>query len=536
MLFAELDEIIYLGPPTTTNRSGGGGRRGLRPARRHPATAVFWDAHVWCDVLRSVEDDRPAFPWGFGHAGRSEVWQRRLGYRRAQFSDKFIRMRSRTRAQHSSPYAPPDEPHASEWAALATRGHRLGYMPLCAPRRYRVWGDSPRARQAAARGGGRGCLRSGSLLLAPPWLVSQGERPGVDWAVAAPPQAAYMHLVNMWRCFGQDHCYTKHNKRWWLRANGLWDRRLDALPAAPRAVPSGAPSPGNGSEARPLLAVAPELVRRVASAGQFVHLHRLLHNLLTLAPLLGRVALLPELPCAFFRRASRRAHRASRHANASRLGVSLNDVLVVGRTADRARCFVFPGGLDCAEGQVVHPFEVAPVRSPVEGAEPEVATAHTPHTGDSRDGSGAAAAAAEAAAGAAAGAAAEAAPRLRYGGAAPPGGDGAYAPASLAALGATCRAAAAQRGAPLLLLHGLDPLGDTVVDSARPLPPRASAEFVSVLSGRAGKQALAAGCAGTQAWRALGRRCPFYFLRERDAVSRQTHRSVSLSFADRPYR
>ena len=177
MLFAELNELIYLGPPTA-NRSGGGGgggggRRGLRPVRRHPATAVFWDAHVWCDVLRSVEDDRPAFPWGFGHAGRSEVWQRRLGYRRAQFSDKFIRMRSRTRARHSSPYAPPDEPHAAEWAALATHGQRLSYMPLCAPRRYRVWGDSPRARQAAARGGGRGCLRSGSLLFAPPWLVSQ---------------------------------------------------------------------------------------------------------------------------------------------------------------------------------------------------------------------------------------------------------------------------------------------------------------------------------------------------------------------------
>ena len=282
--------------------------------------------------------------------------------------------------------------------------------------------------------------------------------------------------------------------------------------------------------------MTPELVRRVAVAGQFVHLHRLLHNLLTLAPLLGRTALLPELPCAFFRRASRRAPRAARHANASRLGVSLNDVLVVGRTAESARCFVFPGGLDCAEGQVVHPFEIAPVLSPVlspvESAEPEVATAHTPHTGDSRDGSGAGAAAAAAAAGAAA----EAAPRLRYGGGAPPGGDGAYAPASLAALGATCRAAAAQRGAPLLLLHGLDPLGDTVVDSARPLPPRASAEFVSVLSGRAGKHALAAGCAGTQAWRALGRRCPFYFLRERDSVSRQTHRSVSLSFADRPDR
>ena len=65
-------------------------------------------------------------------------------------------------------------------------------------------------------------------------LVSQGERPGVDWAVATPPQAAYVHLVNMWRCFGQDHCYTKHNKRWWLRANGLWDSRLDAPPATPR--------------------------------------------------------------------------------------------------------------------------------------------------------------------------------------------------------------------------------------------------------------------------------------------------------------
>ena len=65
----------------------------------------------------------------------------------------------------------------------------LQYMPLCAPRRFGVWGASPRAEAAAARAGGRGCLLSGSLVLAPPWLVSQGDRPGVDWVTATPPQA-----------------------------------------------------------------------------------------------------------------------------------------------------------------------------------------------------------------------------------------------------------------------------------------------------------------------------------------------------------
>ena len=196
MLFAELDELIYLGPPvpnrTSSTAAAAAVARGRHP-RRHPATAVFWDAHVWCDVLRSVEEDAAVYPWGFGHAGRSDVWSRRLGYVRAQFADKFIRLRTPTRRKYSSPYAPPDEPHASRYAQLATREQALHFMPLCAPRRYRVWGDTPRAVQAAGRrGGGRACLRSGSLLLAPAWLVSQGDRPGIDWAVASPPQASFV--------------------------------------------------------------------------------------------------------------------------------------------------------------------------------------------------------------------------------------------------------------------------------------------------------------------------------------------------------
>ena len=48
------------------------------------------------------------------------------------FSASFVRWKARAAAPRT----------AAEWAALATRGHRLSYMPLCTPRRYRVWGGS----------------------------------------------------------------------------------------------------------------------------------------------------------------------------------------------------------------------------------------------------------------------------------------------------------------------------------------------------------------------------------------------------------
>ena len=570
MLFAELDELIYLGPmpPNTTATAAAASSASSaaalrrRGARRHPATAVFWDAHVWCDVLRSVEDDREAYPWAWGHAGRSDVWRRRLGYSREQFSDKFIRLRTSTARRYSSPFAPPTEPHAAQFVEGTMRNRLLQYMPLCAPRRYRVWGSSPRAEAAAARAGGRGCLLPGSVMLAPPWLVSQGERPGVDWVAATPPQASYVHLVNMWRCFGVAHCYTKHNKRWWLRAVGLWDDRLDRLDAAapppsqpPRrgrrrgglaaaaaaatsaasaassaasaasAASASAASAANTTRVR-VLGVAPELVEAVARRGLYVHLHRLLHNLATVASLVGRTAALPQLPCAFFERASHLAHSQRQrppHGNASRRGISLNDVLVVGGggsgsggsggggSGDGARCLLYPGGLDCSEGRVLAPFELRRLERALErgahhAAANTVATTIMPPPP----------------------------PRLRYGhdaaAAATPPGAGAT---PLAPLAATCRAARSLAAAPLVLLEGFDPLGDAIVDAAAPLPPRDSAAFVSELvASPATRRALAVDCDGIAEWRELSRSCPFYFLREKGAVDRQTQRSVEISFPE----
>ena len=112
----------------------------------------------------------------------------------------------------------------------------------------------------------------------------------------------------MWRCFGLEHCYTKNSKKWWLRANGLWDPRLDAIAAPDGAAAAPRRAGRRTAIAEPnatrVLAAAPELVSELAREGRFIHLHRLLHNLLTLAALLGRVAALPELPCSFYRRAS----------------------------------------------------------------------------------------------------------------------------------------------------------------------------------------------------------------------------------------
>ena len=76
-----------------------------------------------------------------------------------------------------------------------------------------------------------------------------------------------------------------------------------------------------------------------------------LHNLLTAAALTGRLATIPELPCAFFKSLS-----PSAGTNLYRLGISLPDVLVSG-SADEPRCYLYQGGASCELTDVMQPFD-----------------------------------------------------------------------------------------------------------------------------------------------------------------------------------
>ena len=120
----------------------------------------------------------------------------------------------------SPPWRPPPEPHAVTFLHKHLSAPLL-WIPLCPP--------APNGSAAAAAAanadadadagvdagadadasleqglplavGAVGRLRSGSLAVAPVWLVSLGSEPEAGWGGALPPPFAYLHLTNMWKC------------------------------------------------------------------------------------------------------------------------------------------------------------------------------------------------------------------------------------------------------------------------------------------------------------------------------------------------
>ena len=195
-----------------------------------------------------------------------------------------------------------------------------------------------------------------------------GADPDLGWGtLRSSPPFAYLHLTNTWKCFPRP-CWSKASRLFWLRANGAWDRRLDALGLTPFGTPFSPGTrvltlPPSAWEAIAALAPLPLNRDRPAAKRVFRQLHALVHNLVTVAALVGRRAAVPEIPCAFIR-----AIQPLRNPNLpkSRYGLAHPAFIITG--AQRATCYLAPAtwhahqGAQCTQTEIMHPFDLQEVR------------------------------------------------------------------------------------------------------------------------------------------------------------------------------
>ncbi|KAL1511963.1 hypothetical protein AB1Y20_005243 [Prymnesium parvum] len=314
-----------------------------RELRRPPRREVLWEQDVWNDVVKSAEVRRHVFPWAAGYGRTSDLWER-LGYHAgvlggALHKEKWVGWREES-SRGRFPAAPPPELNgAAFWRRDVRRP--LRWIPLC------PW---------------RLAARAGRLMVAPTWLASLGADPDTSWGLlAAPPPYAYLHLTNHWHCFPLP-CWSKASRLFWLRAVGAWDERLDDLALTPHGAPFGVSSrvlslPPAASAA--LLALVPRGLAddRPAARRAFRRLHSLVHNLVSVAALLGRTPALPEVPCAFVQRIQ---PRHNPNLPRSRFGIAHPAFVVVGATTPT--CYMAPAqyrhGPQCNHDRVMHPFDL----------------------------------------------------------------------------------------------------------------------------------------------------------------------------------
>ena len=311
----------------------------------------------------------------------------------------------------------------------------------------------------------------------------------------------------MWKCFPHP-CWSKAGRLFWLRAHGFWDTRLDALGLTPRGKPFDdetrvlAPPPATH-------AAVEALGRETARGGGrtqarqlgFRRLAALIHNLVTVAGLLGRRPVIPQVPCSFVR-AVQSPELWS--VPKSRFGICHAGVVATG-PPEEPTCHLTPGtwrpgGPDqCYHNAVMFQFDFARFLAHRGVATPN-GTVHI-HG------------------------AAEFAPSH-----APPSAEGGTGFAvdyergalALGPLTQVYEAAAAQEQVAVLLLEGLLPLTDTLVD--RPLPPR---EFETEKQRQQSRQPrwasllqppelrdLKAACPGAKNLIAFRKQCVGYFLAE----------------------
>jgi hypothetical protein len=294
---------------------------------------ALWEQSVWNDVLISLETDSDSYPNIFEAVSprrRREVFGNFTSAQSA--AKKYIGLHQRSRTSYDSPLPPPDGERGLAFHRSFRTRTPLTTMPLCAPQHVRIFRKRPKTRP---------CLASGELLIAPPWLLARGSQPEIDWTVAQPPPVAYAHLVNMWRCFGSD-CYSRANRLWWLRATGVWDRRLDDAGLTPGG-------PLWDAHTRVLVLST----ATVSNMRSFLDLNKVLHDLVVAASLTGRTPVMPTLPCSFLQ-SDAPQHKAFIH------GVPWSDVLAVG-PPDQARCYPYPGGMNnaphCGYAEVMHGFD-----------------------------------------------------------------------------------------------------------------------------------------------------------------------------------
>jgi len=330
---------------------------------KSPNREVLWEQDAWNDLVKSLDVRKRVFPWATAYGRKSDLWAA-LGYARVvtdpvHHPEKWVNWNSLADAR-----APPFDLAAID-TSLATAGPpaqlcsfsdmylrpNLAWIPLCEPPNVTA---SAGARVPAGETSGlplgvvlRRPPRRGLLMVAPVWLASLGAGEQADWAAARPAPLTYVHITNMWKCFPHP-CWSKAGRLFWLRAHGFWDKRLDVLGLTPRGAPFASETrvlalPWGAAGAT--LARLPEQTRALAgfpdaaSRGLGLRrLHALLHNLVTLAFLIGRKPVIPRVPCDLVRALT---HPTDGSASRSRFGLHHHAVVVTGQTDPV--CHLMPG-------------------------------------------------------------------------------------------------------------------------------------------------------------------------------------------------
>ncbi|KAL1507134.1 hypothetical protein AB1Y20_007987 [Prymnesium parvum] len=343
-----------------------------RELKASPAREVLWEQDAWNDLVKSIELRRRVFPWVTGYGKDSDLWPK-LGYRRqvvqgARHAEKWV---SWEKAAYEPPVPTPAEgAWAARFAELDLRRPTL-WLPLCAP-----YNRSSRAAVVPPPNTVDGIplglqsarpLAHGRIMVAPIWLASLGPDPESDWAGASPSPLAYVHITNMWKCFPHP-CWSKAGRLFWLRAHGFWDPRLDELGLTPRGRPF--------SNATRVLALPPSLPAALLELSDatralpafpkpharllgFRRLHALIHNLATIAALLARKPVIPQVPCELVRTVQ---SRELSNTKRSRFGICHAAVVATG-PSDAPVCHLTPGtwrpgGPDqCYHNAVMHQFD-----------------------------------------------------------------------------------------------------------------------------------------------------------------------------------
>lgn len=144
-------------------------------------------------------------------------------------------------------------------------------------------------------------------------------------------------------------CWSKAGRLFWLRAHGFWDQRLDDLGITPRGKPYDASTRTLSLPPTFFKAVAaltppnegePPAVSAQGRWLAYRRMHALVHNLVTVAALLGRKPVIPQVPCEFVRGVQQR--RMSTPSGRSRFGVSHPSVVVTGSKKNPV-CHLAPG-------------------------------------------------------------------------------------------------------------------------------------------------------------------------------------------------
>lgn len=325
-------------------------KRGLR---RPPAREVLWEQDAWNDLAKSLELRRRVFPWVTGYGKDSDLWAS-LGYQRRvvdsfRHREKWVQWRKLRLS--SLPLSPPEEP---PWAGRFFSSHvatPLLWLPLCAPAN-----TSTRASVTPPAGMVEGLplgletarpFSHGRLLIAPVWLASLGPDPESDWAGASPSPLSYVHITNMWKCFPHP-CWSKAGRLFWLRAHGFWDKQLDTLGLTPRGAPFTSTTrvlslPAAAYSTFKALARTtrkmPTYPRSHALHMGFRRLHAVVHNLVTIAGLLGRKPVVPQVPCELVRAIQ---SRDIANTKKSRFGLCHAAVIATGPSTSPI-CHLAPG-------------------------------------------------------------------------------------------------------------------------------------------------------------------------------------------------